>query len=88
MIVDKEKAQETLEFKKKQKQKTKKQKYKFWETSKVQYRKSEMFRNNKDGLLPRSCFVVKFNGKKMAIGTFKEFVSLTIIHELIKEFNK
>lgn len=47
-----------------------------------------MFRNNKDGLSPRSCFVVKFKGKKIAIGTFKEFVSPTIIHDLIDEFDE
>ncbi|MBQ2962734.1 NUMOD3 domain-containing DNA-binding protein [Methanobrevibacter sp.] len=87
LVVDEEKAKKTLEFNKKQKQKPKKQKYKFWETSKVQYRKSEMFRNNEDGLLPRSCFVAKFNGKKIAIGTFKEFVSPSIIHDLIITFN-
>lgn len=39
LIVDEDKAQKTLEFNKKQKNKPKKQKYKFWETSKVQYRK-------------------------------------------------
>ena len=87
LVVDNDKAKKTLEFNEKQKQKPKKQKYKFWETSKVQYRKSEMFRNNEDGLLPRSCFVAKFNGKKIAIGTFKEFVSPTIISDLIDEFN-
>lgn len=61
-------------------------KYTLWNNGFIHFGKGNMFTNgNMDGLYPRKCFFFKFNGYRVPIGGFIDFVSPKIIYNLIKE---
>lgn len=59
----------------------------FWNPSYCQYNKTKMTRNGREPN-PVKCFNVMYNGKRLNIGLFHDFISVNIIHELINEFLK
>lgn len=84
-IIDKEKAQKSLEEDAYHAYPRKYQKYTLWDTSCVQYRKNAITKNNSQNN-PRKCFALKFNSKPIRIGiNFFDFISIEIIDNLIKE---
>ncbi len=62
-----------------------KSKYKLWDTSKTNYNKTIMFRNNDEGNRPIKCFFTRYEGHNVPIGCNYEFVTCEIISDLIKE---
>ena len=61
-------------------------KYTLWDVKKCHYVKSNMFRRGNDGMNPLRCFVSKYNGKKLPIGTYLDFYTPELINDLINEF--
>ena len=65
----------------------------FWDSQKVLYVKSNMFSGGNNGDNPRRCFKVNAPKQKsgwtyrLPIGTFNEFVSPTIIYDLVKKWS-
>lgn len=59
----------------------------FWNPSYCRYNKHKMTRNGREPN-PVKCFAVNYNGRRLNIGLFHDFVSVNIIHKLINEFLK
>lgn len=59
-------------------------KYNLWNINKVQYDKWAMFQGNREPN-PCKCFYLKFDGKDVNIGGFIDFITPTIIHDLIEK---
>lgn len=57
-------------------------KYNLWNPSIVHFNKGAMFRGNPK-FNPRKCFEYKYEGYRLPIGGFHDFVSVEIINELI-----
>ena len=45
-----------------------------------------MFRHGNDGKNPRRCFIFKYNGKILHIGSHLDFYTPELINDLINEF--
>ena len=61
-------------------------KYDLWDNTKCHYNINAMFRKNRDGTKPYSCFATKYKTKLLPIGLNLDFVTCEIINELIEEF--
>ena len=61
-------------------------KYTLWDITKCHYDKSNMFRHGNDGKNPRRCFIFKYNGKILHIGSHLDFYTPELINDLINEF--
>ena len=84
-IIDKEKAQKTLEEDARHVCSRTHQIHTLWDTSCVQYRKDAIMKDNSKNN-PRKCFALRFNSKPIRIGiNFFDFTSIEIINDLIKE---
>ena len=61
-------------------------KYNLWDNAKCHYSKSAMFRKNRDGTKPYSCFIPKYKAKILPIGGNLDFKTCELINNLIEEF--
>lgn len=61
-------------------------KYTLWDITKCIYNKEQLFRNGNDGKKPLRCFISKYNGKVLPIGTNLDFYTPELINDLINEF--
>lgn len=59
-------------------------KYNLWDISSVHYRKYNMFRGGREPN-PCKCFVFKYNGYRLPISYFHDFVTPQIINDLISD---
>ena len=62
-----------------------KAKYNLWNASKVTYVKQAMFSNNPNLNYLRKCFIPRYEGYKLSIGLYHDFVTCEIVNDLIKE---
>lgn len=58
-------------------------KYTLWDSSKCYFSKRDLIRSNKDNKNLRKVFLCKYNGYRMPIGYFHEFLSCEIISDII-----
>lgn len=61
-----------------------KSKYTLWDSAKVQYNKSKMFRKNRQPD-PVKCFRLKYNGREINIGLFHDFITPKLLNDMIME---
>ena len=59
-------------------------KYNLWDITKTYYQKGKMFNGGREPN-PCKCFKVKYNGKKINIGYFHDFITTEIINDIIKK---
>lgn len=62
-----------------------KDKYTLWDSGKCYYKKSNMYLQNSNGLKPRRCFVVNYNGYRIPCGQNLDFFSCELISDLVSE---
>lgn len=60
-------------------------KYTLWDSSKCYFSKRDLIRSNKDNKNLRKVFLCKYNGYRMPIGYFHEFLSCEIISDIIRK---